>query len=161
MLIQRDEARNSYLQVADTEDLTTLQGRLRKARELAGLTTKALAAELTGEGIETSDAKVSRIENGIVEPDLPYIIAVARRGALSLDWVILGTGDKGTARDVIRRLRSELDQVEADYATSDVRSASVVAAETSKATVASERAQQVSDASSRRARSSGQGRRSS
>lgn len=90
-------------------------GRLRKARNLAGLTTKTMAVRLADEGVTANDAKVSRIETGVVPLDLAYAMAAARIGRVSLDWIVWGVGDRGRAGDVIRRLHDELQRAEADY----------------------------------------------
>lgn len=99
-----------------TEEVTTLGGRLRAARDATKLSTAALARELRERGVqESSTATINRIENGEKVPDLEYVTALSEISGYSLDWLVHGRGSRGTAKDVIERLRKELDAAESEY----------------------------------------------
>ena len=108
--------RKDYLQVQAEADLTTRGGRLRAAREATGLSVDGLAKLLMREGInENSTATVSRYETNKKVAPLEYVELMALLSGYSLDWLVLGVGDRGSAKDLIRRLRERLDAAEVEY----------------------------------------------
>lgn len=110
--------RKGIVQVTEPLDFTTIGGRLRAAREALDLSSKGLSDVLADYGIEhKSDATVNRYENNERPAPFEYMKLMAELSGYSLDWIVLGRGDRGTATDLVRRLRKELDQAEAEYVT--------------------------------------------
>ena len=70
----------------------TLGDRLRKAREVAGLSQGEMA-----EAIGIARNSVGRYESGAYDPPRPVLIAWAFRTGVALDW-ITGSGDEGLPR---------------------------------------------------------------
>lgn len=70
----------------------TLGDRLRKAREVAGLSQGEMA-----EAIGIARNSVGRYESGAYDPSRPVLIAWAFRTGVALDW-ITGSGDEGLPR---------------------------------------------------------------
>lgn len=70
-------------------DLTAFGGRIRKARELAGLS----QAEL-GRRMETSQTDISRWERGVVMPRLSTLLAIAKACGVSTDWLLTGRNEE-------------------------------------------------------------------
>lgn len=70
-------------------DFTTFQKNLRDLIESRGLTVKGLAAE-----VNISYVTISRYMNGHREPELKYVMTLARYFNVSVDWLIGFGGGK-------------------------------------------------------------------
>jgi transcriptional regulator with XRE-family HTH domain len=83
--------RTQQMSIPGLEPRWTLGDRLRKAREIAGLTQTEMAEQI---GIARNS--VGRYESGDYEPSRPVLIAWAFRTGVSLSWIMGEEYDSGS-----------------------------------------------------------------
>lgn len=93
-------------------DLGTLGARLRYVREeVIKLGTHKLAAVLKEEGEEdNSNAAVTRYEQDVRVPKLPYLMTISRLSGVPLDWLVLNRQGADGAY-VVGRMQKLLDEL--------------------------------------------------
>lgn len=99
---------------------TTLPDRLRWVREhilhVSGEDLTAQLARLPEPWrLRVQSYTVTRYETGARAPSIDYLAALSELSGCSLDWLVKGVSDRGTALDAIRRVRHALDQIEEQY----------------------------------------------
>lgn len=103
-------------------DLSTLQGRITWARDRAlhmrGDELAEALARLPGPWRhDVQPYTVSRYERGTRPVSLEYLAALSELSGLSLDWLVKGEGERGTALDAIHRMQVALNQIREQYRT--------------------------------------------
>lgn len=91
-------------------DLTTLGERLRWVREnVLRLSTHGLAEKLEAEEVDdSSNASVTRYEQGKRVPKVEYVAAIAQMAGVSLDWIVLNRQPQSEAERVLQQVREVL-----------------------------------------------------
>ena len=86
---------------------TTLAERLKRVREVAGLSQRELAERVTADGVSVSSQTVMRYEQGASVPPADYVAALSRVLSVDAAWVVLGAGSDAHRR--LEAIRAILD----------------------------------------------------